>query len=189
MYLVLALHHLPLVFLVIFTKEIASSILFVKVSKFFSLADFPVPSLEDIPLAEQITPETPPAEKTTSDELDKLEDQLPMTNEKDITESGNGSIPPQKEAELPKSKGQLRLVPYESLLSPSFLHAERVEEDASTANQSPISPSKTSNKPQAMVAIPERNLEDLNILARTLTADSAPTQPLTEAGNLNSSKI
>lgn len=164
-------------------------ILFVKVSKFFSLADFPVPSLEDIPLAEQITPETPPAEKTTSDELDKLEDQLPMTNEKDITESGNGSIPPQKEAELPKSKGQLRLVPYESLLSPSFLHAERVEEDASTANQSPISPSKTSNKPQAMVAIPERNLEDLNILARTLTADSAPTQPLTEAGNLNSSKI
>ena len=112
-----------------------------------------------------------------------------MINEKDSAESGNGSTPPQKEAELPKSKGQLRLVPYESLLSPSFLHAERVEEDASTANQSPISPSKTSNKPQAMVAIPERNLEDLNILARTLTADSAPTQPLTEAGNLNSSKI
>ena len=112
-----------------------------------------------------------------------------MINEKDSAESGNGSIPPQKEAELPKSKGQLRLVPYESLLSPSFLHAERVEEDASTANQSPISPSKTSNKPQAMVAIPERNLEDLNILARTLTAGSAPTQPLTEAGNLNSSKI
>lgn len=153
----------------------------------FSLGtDFPVSSLGDIQLAEQITSETPPAEKaTTYEESDKPRNEAPVINEKDMSDSENESIPPPKEEELPKSKGQLRLVPYESLLSPSFLHANQVEEDDSTALQSPISPSKTSNKPQAMVAIPERNLEDLNILARTLTADSAPIKPLTEAGKLN----
>lgn len=153
---------------------------------FYQLTEFPVPSLIDISFPEPITPETPPTENaTTSVELNKPEDQLEkVVNEKEVSDNEkNESISTPKEAELPKSKGQLRLVPYESLLSPSFLRASSEDDDESVSIQSPISPSKTSNKPQAMVAIPEQNLEDLNITDHRSTANSVPVKALIEAGN------
>ncbi len=119
--------------------------------------------------------------------MDKPEDQLDkVVDEKKVSDSEkNESISTSKEAELPKSKGRLRLVPYESLLSPSFLHANSEDDNESVTIQSPISPSKTSNKPQAMVAIPEQNLEDLNIPDHQSTANSVLEKTLTEAGKFN----
>jgi len=159
---------------------------------FITITDFPVPSIDGSSFAEPITPETPPAENViTSVESDKPEDQLEkVLGEKDVSDiEKNVPISSPKEAELPKSKGQLRLVPYESLLSPSFLHANPVDDDESPAIQSPISPSKTSNKPQPMVAIPEQNLEDLNILAHKSTANSVLVKALTEAGKFYSCRF
>lgn len=114
----------------------------------------------DIPLIEPIIPETPTAEKNLT--LSQPSEDKPVgTNVNDTAGSENESGSSLKETELPKSKGQLRLVPFESLLSPSRLPVDRTEEEE--ASQTPISPSKSQNKQHAMVVIPERNLTELNI--------------------------
>ena len=84
------------------------------------------------------------------------------------------------EAELPKSKGQLRLVPFESLLSPSFVHVDAEEEVNQPDKVASSSLVDNQNPRQAMVAIPEKNLEDLHLLNRPTIS-----KPTILSGELN----
>ena len=91
--------------------------------------------------------------------------------------SGSVSTPSPEKIELPKSKGQLRLVPFESLLSPSFKHRDVEEEKEKELQTQTVS----RNCQRAMVAIPEQNLAELNITAHQAVA-STSTCAETESG-------
>ncbi|KAI9553668.1 hypothetical protein GHT06_021595 [Daphnia sinensis] len=139
--------------------------------------DFPALSA-DTPPVEPLILQTPTTEKNLAlIQLlkDKPEDKSVEVVENDSLNPGNESP---KEIELPKSKGQLRLVPFESLLSPSRLPVDRAEEEAPITSF-PVSPSKCHHKQNAMVVIPERNLTELNISDQTaLVTLSESLRPL-----------
>lgn len=99
----------------------------------------------------------------------------------------SNSLTNEQETELPKSKGKLRLVPFESLLSPSCMHIVQEEgEDSLSLNRSSPRTTNENTRQQIMVAIPEGNLAELNILAPSVISKSAVSVgPSSESGRFN----
>ncbi|XP_057377908.1 putative mediator of RNA polymerase II transcription subunit 26 isoform X2 [Daphnia carinata] len=154
-------------------------------------SDVNLPSSSKSPIDFQaISADTPAIEQTILQNLtteknlalsqllkDKPEDKSVEIKGNDALNPGNESP---KEIELPKSKGQLRLVPFESLLSPSRLPVDCTEKET-TITSFPVSPSKSHNREHAMVVIPERNLTELNISGQTALvtrSDSLRSSPV-----------
>ena len=106
---------------------------------------------------------------------DSIEEAVGKEKESNAS-SSESTLSPEK-VELPKSKGQLRLVPFESLLSPSYVHvdAEEEKEKAKFPQTRPISQPKPNQR--VMVAIPEQNLAELNITAPQPVASRSTHQP------------
>lgn len=99
---------------------------------------------------------------TVSSSIDKCLEQWSGANsgnENIISDKSSGSV----ETELPKSRGQLRLVPYRSLLSPSCALGDQMVEEQSSLSVPHVHSSNTTSMQQAMVAIPEENLTELNV--------------------------
>ncbi len=116
----------------------------------------------------------------------QIEKEVPTVDDPTVVE-GTANVSCQSESpekiELPKSKGQLRLVPFESLLSPSFQHVDDEEKEEAKSLQ-PSVISHSISKTHAMVAIPEQNLVELNIPTThsTVAITHAHHQTITEAG-------
>lgn len=122
-----------------------------------------------------------PAELGTGDQSDKVVEATPI-------EFSDSEDEQEQDLGLPTSRGQLRLVPYASLMSPSFVPPPDDDKDDPTSSRQefPSSSLTTSTLNSAtttmgpMVAIPKNALSEMELGSRS----STPATPAVSLGNL-----
>lgn len=131
------------------------------------------PSNTSLPSVMPVTPESSPAESPPPPPLDAavsllstLSDPGDKQGASSDTVTGGKDSEEEEDVSLPKSTGQLRLVPFASLMSPSFVRPPDDDEETDSPSVSRTStpiPAPAVSAMGPMVAIPRQTLAELEV--------------------------